>query len=131
MVLKRLHTHKCELQQVRFISIGYIFSENWSNEILSMEESGLRAFDQFSDELGGFSYQGFAFDKFFSLIVLLHLNRVQPVHLNNVAAENGAPGNFISKTFQEFPGILPHFHIDLFTDFAPPERSRVRSCNQA
>jgi len=87
-----------------------------------MEGLSLRTFDQFTDEFGCLAYQGFAFDKFFSLIVLLHLSRVRPVHLNNVAAENGAPGNFISKAFQEFPGKFPHFHVDLFPDLVPPKK---------
>jgi hypothetical protein len=42
--------------------------------------------------------------------------------LNNVAAENTAPGDFLSKAFQEFPGILPHFHVGLFPDFVPAKK---------
>jgi hypothetical protein len=38
--------------------------------------------------------------------------------LSNVAAENAAPDNFFFKAFQEFPGILPHFYVGLFPDFA-------------
>ena len=86
------------------------------------KKSSLRTFYEFSDEFGCLANQGFAFEKFFSLAILLHLSRVQPVHLNNVAAENGAPGNFISKVFQEFPGIFPHFHVGLFPDFVSPKK---------
>lgn len=87
-----------------------------------MEGLSLRTFDQFADEVGCLADQGFAFDQFFSLIVLLHLSRVSPVHLNDVAAENGAPGNLLSKAFQEFPGILPHVHVDLLSDFVPAKK---------
>jgi len=86
------------------------------------ENLSLRAFDQFSDEVGYLADQGFAFDQFFSLIVLLHLSRVSPVHLNDVAAEDAAPGDFFFKAFQEFPGIDPHFHVGLFPDFVPPKK---------
>jgi hypothetical protein len=86
------------------------------------EKLSLRTFYEFPDESGCLADQVFAFEKFFSLAVLLHLSRVRPVHLNNVAAENGAPGDFLSKAFQEFPGILPHFHVGLFPDFVPPKK---------
>jgi len=86
------------------------------------EKSSLRSLYEFPDESGCLADQGFAFEKFFSLAVLLHLSRVQPVHLNNVAAEDGAPGNFLSKAFQEFPGIFPHFHVGLFPDFVSPKK---------
>jgi hypothetical protein len=42
--------------------------------------------------------------------------------LNNVAAENAAPGDFLFKAFQEFPGIHPHFHVGLVPDFVPPKK---------
>lgn len=87
-----------------------------------MEESGLCALYEFSDELGGFAYQGFAFDKFFSLIVLLHLSRVQPIRLSDVATENAAPDDFFFKAFQEIPGIFPHFHVRLFPDFVSAKK---------
>jgi hypothetical protein len=83
-----------------------------------MEESSLRAFYEFPDEFACLTDQSFAFDKFFSLVVLLHLGRIRPVRLSNVAAEYAALGDFFFKAFQEFPGILPHFHVGLFPDFA-------------
>jgi len=86
------------------------------------EKSSLRTFYEFSDELGGFAYQGFAFDQFFSLIVLLYLSRVRPVHLNDVAAENAVSGNFVFKAFQKFPGIDPHFHVGFFPDLVPAKK---------
>jgi hypothetical protein len=42
--------------------------------------------------------------------------------LNNIAAENAAPGDFLPKAFQEFPGVLPHFHVGLFPDFVPAKK---------
>ena len=86
------------------------------------EKSNLRTFYEFPDESGCLTGQGFTFEKFFSLPVILQLSRIRPVHLNNVAAENAASGDFLSKTFQEFPGILPHFHVGFFPDFVPPKK---------
>jgi len=86
------------------------------------EKSNLCTFYEFSDEFGCLADQGFAFEKLFSLLVLLHLNRVRPVHLSNVTAENVSPGDFFFKALQEFPGILPHFHVGLFPDFVPAKK---------
>jgi hypothetical protein len=86
------------------------------------EKSSLCTFHEFPDEFGCLTGQGFAFEKFFSLLTLLHLSRVRPVYLNHVAAENAAPGDFLFKAFQEFPGIRPHFHVGLFPDFVPPKK---------
>jgi hypothetical protein len=85
-------------------------------------KSNLSTFDHFADEVGCFANQGFTFDKFFSLIVLFYLRLISPVCLNNIAAENAASSNFLSKAFQIFPRILPHFHVDLFPDFAPAKK---------
>jgi len=85
-------------------------------------KSSIRSFYQFSDEFGCLAYQGFAFDQFFSLIVLLHLSRVSPVHLNDVAAEKAVSGNFLFKAFQEFPGIDPHFHVGFFPGLIPAKK---------
>jgi hypothetical protein len=92
------------------------------------EKSSLRTFHEFPDESGCLTGQGFAFEKFFSLPVFLYLSRVRPVHLNNVAAENAAPGDFLFKAFQEFPAIHPHFHVGLFPDFVPPQK-QSNGCN--
>ncbi len=85
-------------------------------------KSALRTFDEFPDESGCLTGQGFTLEKFFSLPVLPHLSRVRPVHLNNVAAENAASGDFLSKAFQEFPGIHPHLHVGFFPDFVSPKK---------
>jgi hypothetical protein len=85
------------------------------------EKSNPRTFYEFPDESGCLAGQGFALDKFFSLLVLLHLSRVRPVHLHNVATEKATPGNFLLKPFQEFMGIHPHFHVGLFPHFIPAE----------
>jgi hypothetical protein len=42
--------------------------------------------------------------------------------LNDVATEHAAPSDFLSKAFQEFPGILPHVYVGLFPDFVPPKK---------
>jgi hypothetical protein len=86
------------------------------------EKSSLRTFQEFPDESGCLTGQVFAFEKFFSLPVLLYLSRVRPVHLNNVAAENATPGDFLFEAFQEFPGIHPHFHVGHFPDFVTPKK---------
>jgi len=85
------------------------------------EKLSLRTFYEFPDESGCLADQGFAFQKFFSLLILLHLSRVRPIRLSNVATENAAPDDFFFKAFQEFPGILPHFHVGLLPHFVPPK----------
>jgi hypothetical protein len=83
--------------------------------------SGLRPFDEFPDESGRSAGQGLALDMFFSLPVLLHLRRIHPVDLHDLAAEKAAPGNVLLKAFQEFPGIHPHSHVGLSALFVPAE----------
>jgi hypothetical protein len=90
-----------------------------TKKYLRTEKSRLRTFYEFSDESGCLADQGFTSQKFFSLLILLHLSRVRPIRLSNVAAENAAPDDFFFKPFQEFSGILPHFHVGFLPDFVP------------
>jgi hypothetical protein len=94
---------------------------------LPTQRLSLRTFYEFPDEAGCLADQSFAFEELFSLPVLLYLSRVCPVHLNDVAAEHAARGDFLSKAFQEFPGKLPHVHVRLFPDFVPPKK-QSNSC---
>jgi hypothetical protein len=90
-----------------------------TKKYLRTEKSILRTFYEFSDESGCLADQGFAFQKFFSLLILLHLSGIRPIRLSNVAAENTASDDFFFKAFQEFPGILPHFYVGLFPNVVP------------
>ncbi len=82
----------------------------------------LRTFDEFSDEFGCLAGQGFASQKFLSLPERLHLSRVSPIRLSDVAAKNGSSGDLLVKAFQEFPGIGPHLQVILFPDFIPAQK---------